>query len=416
MRNLMLSLGFIAAILGEGNMGNCSEVRIGPTGFLEKDGKPLFVIGAYSPPKGGDANVVASMGFNLLSIGADPKDWDACKEAGLFIWHTLGLDHSGADVAAKEAALTERVAKFKDHPNLLIWESTDEPAWSDEAPEKPRYSAEALTKGYRFLKTLDGAHPVYLNHAPRNTVETLRKYNSAADILCVDVYPVMPPNLKKSYAIIPPGGVSRIARQTDMPDLSPACVGDYVDKMKQVAYEGMPVFVVLQGFAWEALNPEAQRDPALVVYPNLQELRFMAYQAIVHGANGLTVWGLSHNDNQAYLADLSAVLNEVRAMEPFILGWRYRDQPARRYRERGSSITKGVECLITETDGAVTLFAVNASVDPATVQFSALPASFDGIAELEVLNENRKVKVDQGAFEEDFGGLGVHVYQGRRGD
>jgi hypothetical protein len=122
----------------------------------------------------------------------------------------------------------------------------------------------------------------------------------------------MPPNLKKSYAIIPPGGASRIARQTDMPDLSPACIGDYVDKMKQVAHEGMPVFVVLQGFAWEALNPEGQRDPALVVYPNLQELRFMAYQAIVHGANGLTVWCLSYNDDQACLADLSAVLGEVR--------------------------------------------------------------------------------------------------------
>jgi hypothetical protein len=388
------------------------EVTVGPGGFLHKDGAPVFTLGAYSPPKGKSAQDAADMGFNVLHVGGGEDQWKACAEAGLGVWHSFNLDFS-QEVEKRKEAVKSVVERYADHPNLFMWESVDEPAWTDGQPEKPRNLPEDLTAGYQYLKSLDD-HPVYLNHAPRNTVETLRKYNPAADILCVDVYPIIPRNLTPSYAIIPPENPIQVPRQTDLPDLSPAVVGDYVDKMHEVAYHDQAVFLVLQGFAWEALQKEEDRNPENLYYPTLEQLRFMAWQAIVHGVNGLTVWGLSYNDNAQNLADLSSVLQEIRSLEPFIVGHRTGDLPTLRYEERGSGIVKGVECLVTEREDAVTLFTVNASINPATVRFTSLPPAFDGATELVVLGEDRNITLEHGTFRDDYAGLGVHLYQYRR--
>lgn len=409
-----LAVALLLVLTGEVVIGQENAVRVGPSGFMTRDDKPFFLIGAYSPPPDVDHKGVAEMGFNVLSIGGASAEWGKCREAGLGIWHTLGLNLQGENIETTKASIRKTVETYRDHPNLVMWESTDEPAWTDETPEKARVAPEPLIAGYNFLKTLDPHHPVYLNHAPRNTIETLRPYNYSADILCVDVYPIVPRNLPKMYAIIPPEGPGRIPRQTDFADVSPAVVGDYVDKMKAVAFEGQPVFVVLQGFAWAWLDEKTKGTSDLVLYPSYEELRFMAYQAIVHGANGLTVWGLAYNTNKEKQKDLASVLNEIRKMEPFIVARRTGDQPLIRYGERGFSIDKGIECLVTETADTVTLFAVNAGVDPITARFVALPPAFDGAKELTVLEEGRTVAVGAGGFEDDFAGLGVHIYQFKR--
>lgn len=403
--SILLIIFFMEVAMAQGSL-----VTVGPGGFLSKDGKPVFVIGAYNGPKGIDPQGIAAMGFNVLRINEDPAQWEATQKAGLFAWHWLELDFEGEGLDAKKEKARTIIEKYRNHPNLFMWESFDEPAWSDEKPEQARAKPGLLIDGYRFVKGLDPNHPINLNHAPRNTIDTLRRYNQASDILCVDVYPIVPPVIDKLYAIIQPPFPGGIARQTDFPDTSPACVGDYVDKMKQVAYEGYPVFIVLQGFAWESLRKEAQVSER-ILYPSYQQLRFMAWQAIVHGVNGITIWGLSYSDNQDYLSDLSAVLNEVRGAEGAILGGHILENPVVRYDELGYSIGKGVECRVTETADKVTLFTVNASIDPLAVRFMSLPVCFEGATELQVLGENRSVKIENGVFKDSYPGLGVHIYQ-----
>jgi hypothetical protein len=410
----LMLLGWLVLVVGLGQDALGGERMIGSSGFLEKDGKPIFVVGAYIAPKGADPTTLAAMGFNLLRVGSAKEEWDACQQAGLMTWFPLDLDFSPDNVAAKEQALKQAVESFKNHPALLFWESNDEPAWSDDVPEKIRVAHEPLIRGYNYLKSLDDSHPVYLNHAPRNTIETLRNYNPAADILCVDVYPVIPPLLKRMYAIIAPNFPAGIARQTDLPDTSPACVGDYVDKMKQVAYPGQPVFVVLQGFSWESLRSAEERDTGLMVTPSYQQLRFMTWQAIVHGVQGITFWGLNYNEQEGYLSDLSAILNEVRDLEAMIVAPRIQDAPTLRYKERGYSIGKGIECRLTQSADTLTLFTVNAAVDPATAIFAALPQVFNGCTGLEVVGENRNIVVSQGSFTDDYDGLGVHIYRWKK--
>src|SRR5438046_9933896 len=48
-----------------------------------------------------------------------------------------------------------------------------------------------LLNGYTVIKQEDTNHPVVQTHAPRGTVSDLQPYNVAADVLAVDIYPVV---------------------------------------------------------------------------------------------------------------------------------------------------------------------------------------------------------------------------------
>jgi len=343
-------------------------------GFLRVEGKRFFVIGAYDPPREWGAKELAAAGFNVLRVGADRKTWDEAHDAGLRVWHSFGslLSFGPSDAEDKASKLAQRVEALAGHPALLFWESTDEPAWSDDDPARARFDPESLARGYRELRRLDPRHPVYLNHAPRNTVETLRQYNAACDIVCADIYPIIPPGLRRMFAITPDG------RHGDLPNQTPSCVGEYVQKMRRVGRRtaARPVFIVLQGFAWEALRKEGERDPKMIRYPTYAETRFMAFDAIINGANGILYWGLRHvPTGHPFLDDLARVTREMNELTPAITGTTVAHEIERRYHEMGSTIAAGVEVLVRERpDGRRVYFTANTSVDPARVTFSNLPA------------------------------------------
>lgn len=403
---LLLNLWIAAVSNGEEN-----RICAGADRFLEEDGNPLFAIGAYALPKEMTLEEGRSMGFNLVQVSSNPADWDSAREADLMTWYSFGsdLDFESGDIEQKRARVEKITQQFSGHDTLLFWESMDEPAWTDRFPAQSRATASGLEKGYRFLHSLDDSHPVYLNHAPRNTIETLQAYNPACNIVCVDIYPVIPPGMRPMYAITPEG------RHGDFPNQTISCVGEYVEKMKAVASSNHTVFVVLQGFAWEALRGE-EAETDLVRYPSYLESRFMAYNAITHGARGILYWGLSYVPKDAsFIQDLSKVLNEIQEMIPAILGSELSRKPALRYYERGSSIAAGVEILGRKTGKGVYLIASNTGMDPAAVDFMELPPELAGAGSLNVLGENRSVPVTDGKFFDEFEGYGVHVYEYRFG-
>lgn len=384
-----------------------TRVRVGPRGYLERDGQVVFPIGTYMLPKDTTFKQVYEMGFNLISLSGNKTDWDEAYQAGLWIWHSFGsqMDFADGDIQQKKAHLQKTVEQLSGHPGLLFWESVDEPAWTDGSPATARTGPTGLSEGYRYLQSLDPHHPVYLNHAPRNTVDTLKKYNTAADIICVDIYPILPQiKMRPMYAITPEG------RHGDLPNQTPSCVGEFVDKMRRVAGIGKPVFVVLQAFAWEALRDQ-DPDPNAIRYPSYHESRFMAYNSIIHGANGLHYWGISYVPvKHPFLADLSKVLQEIRERIPMILGEDLAYQPVLRYHERGSTIVSGIELLCKQTDDGIYIIAANTGIDPAAADFLALPPELSGADRLEVLEENRSVTIENGSFFDEFDGLDVHVY------
>src|SRR5262249_6321372 len=88
-----------------------------------------------------------------------------------------------------------------------------------------------------------------------------------------DIYPV-------SY----PPGIHAEAANTDI-----SLVGDITSKLVQAA-AGKPVWMTLQ-IAWSGVTPTQQHPDVVPRFPTLLEERFMAYEAIVRGARGLTFFG-----------------------------------------------------------------------------------------------------------------------------
>ncbi len=382
-------------------------VKVGKNNFLEVDGKPIFVIGAYDLPKDMSLSEGKSMGFDLIRSSADMEKWDKAHELGLYVWHSFGryLDLESGNQRDKKIHIKHTVEKFKQHSALLYWESMDEPAWTNKKPAQARATPESLAKGYRYLRLLDSNHPVYLNHAPRNTVKTLKQYNDACNIVCADIYPIIPHGMPETtYAITPDG------RHGDLPNQTPSCVGEYVDKMKQAAEPNQAVFIVLQGFSWEEASRKETANEDLILYPSYRESRFMAYNAIIHGVNGILYWGL-HSVEKYYpfVQDLSRVLNELQDIKHVFLAEDV-EKPVLNYHERGSTIAAGIEMLCKKIEEGVYIIAANTSIDPAAVDFTQLPSELDSVDTLNVLGETRSVSIKDGSFFDEFEGLGVHVY------
>ena len=61
--------------------------------------------------------------------------------------------------------------------------------------------------------------------------------------------------------------------------------------------------MILQGFAWEMLKKEGERNSEMILYPTYEESRFMAYQAIISGAVGINYWGTSYTPQPSPFMD-----------------------------------------------------------------------------------------------------------------
>jgi hypothetical protein len=199
------------------------------------------------------------------------QELDAARSAGLKVWLALaGLDRD----LSHESLLDEVVDTLKEHPGLGAWKGADEPALGRVPPA-------GLVAVYKRLHALDPKHPVVLIEAPRApastagrtiplTVAAVKPYAAACDVHGVDIYPVSEPPGR--HAGGPPVN-------TDI-----SVVGDMTGILRRASGR-RPVWTTLQ-IAWSGVLP-----PHPLVFPTLQQARFMAYDAIVAGASGLFFFG-----------------------------------------------------------------------------------------------------------------------------
>jgi hypothetical protein len=264
------------------------------TGNLLIGGKPVFPIGLSDPPPidgtalnsglnawdevaGAGVNFVrnyttwttAGLGESLLLAG---QELDAAVSHGLHVWMGLaGIDND----LTQESLLDQVVNTFKGHPGLGAWKGADEPAHA-------HVPAAGCVAVYKHLRTVDPNHPVVIIEAPRGpgptpqspdtrlTAAAVHPYAAACDVHGIDIYPVsVPPG---AHAGGPPVN-------TDI-----SVVGDMTTLIAQ-ATQRKAIWTTLQ-IAWSGVFP-----PHPVVFPTLQQGRFMAYDAIVAGARGLFFFG-----------------------------------------------------------------------------------------------------------------------------
>ena len=318
---------------------------------------------------------------------------DAAGSHGLHCWCWLGnLANLPAQVGPTEQLLAKVVDALKGHPALGAWKGVDEPALGNVA-------VAALLRGYRRLRALDPDHPLVLVQAPRGTVAELARYAPACDITGADIYPV-------SY---PPGIHARVANK----DVS--VVGDQTRKLVQAA-NGRPVWMTLQ-IAWSGVLPP-QHVPR---FPTLLEERFMAYQAIVAGARGLTFFG-GHLTQIARPADahsgwnwtfwetvLGPLLRELTstAVGPALVA------PVAKLVVKANAAD--VQLTAREAGGFLYVIAVRRGAATSEVTFTGLPA---GMHSGEVLGEYangafRSVAVGASTFRDWLGPHDARVYRFR---
>ena len=370
-------------------------------GMLKIDGQRRFVIGSYHLPDDPQPfQKLAKIGFNLVHTGADSAQLRKAREAGLKTWISLGGWNLQQENRSR-ARIKKIVSAFKNQPALLFWESVDEPAWTWKKTTR-RVPPEPLIREYDFVKSLDASHLMYLNHAPANLVTTLQKYNPTTDIVACDIYPVIPPGIREQYALNPDG------RQGDFLNCFVSQVGEYTRKMRRVAGPNRPVFMVLQGFAWEMLRKPGDRDTSKILFPTYAQTRFMAYDAIVNGANGILYWGTAYTPrNNPFWSSLSRTTRELAQLENVLSAPDVPRKPVPIYHEMGHSLDRGVVFKLKSAPEGIFLLSVNEDPNPVKITWTKLKKFHQAI----VVGENRTLPIQGCHLTDTFLPFGVHVYR-----
>lgn len=372
-------------------------------GTILVNGKRTLIIGSYYAAKSDRPyQEMADAGFNLVRAGSQ-ETLDQAQAAGVMAWTAVGaLDLEKR--AESEAALIERVKAVKDHPALAIIETVDEPAW-DWLKTGQRVPAQVFAETYPVIKALAPDKLLYMNHAPTNLVSTMKPYNAGTDIVACDIYPVNPGGILSMFALFPNG------HQGDLNNTSISQVGDYVDKMRKVTGPDRPLLMVLQAFAWEKLVQETevveQRDEK-IQYPTYNETRFMAFQSLIKGANGIVYWGSDFTPQPSEAWDnIKRVTREVADLKEALVAPAPDLEIEPVYEEMGHSVDDGVQLMVRDFGGHRYVFTCNADGNKCK-------ATLSGLGEWKkctVLNEGRELPVNGGAITDEWRRFAVHVYR-----
>ena len=396
-----VGIGFIGLLLCGSALAAPLATSYDDDGMITVNGKRTLIIGSYYTTKSDRPyGELADAGFNLVRTGLKTEDLDKAQAAGLAAWVTVGTIKPD-DREASTAKLLANVNAVKDHPALAFIETVDEPAWTWKKTEA-RIPPEPFAEAYPLIKQADPNHLLYMNHAPTNLVKTMRAYNAGTDIVACDIYPVNPGGLKEMYALFEDG------HQGDLNNLTIGQVGEYVDKMRKVTGPDRPLFMVLQAFSWEMLLKPEERREEKVLYPSYAQSRFMAFQALIKGANGIIYWGLGYTPQPSPCWDgIKRVTHEIAGLGGPLAERTSATKLTLDYHELGHSVDDGVQWLAKEHGGKLYVFTCNADRYACRTTIAGLT----GWTSCKVLNEDRELAIEDGTITDDWKRFDVHVYQ-----
>ena len=307
-----------------------------------------FPIGFYEFPE--DNSVLTDMakaGINLIRCSSK-NDLDRAEALGMKGWMPLGVQEGLTD------NLMQRASEHWNHPALAVWEGPDEIIWTftaysfleeragftreDWDKQRPKAVQYAASVGpnllYRMRKSIDWLkrndpqkRPFWINEAADSDAFYARGYVDSIDIIGCDYYAVR-------------------ATGSDM-----TSIGRLTKRWDAIG-KGRPVWMVLQGFSWHALRDDRERR-----YPSFSESRFMAYDAIVHGAQGLLYWGTETIDDPMFRQSLYAITSELAAIEHYVKKTNLSPVPTRIIPDLFEPESMGVKAMlgIHETDSLLIL-------------------------------------------------------------
>jgi hypothetical protein len=366
--------------------------------------------------------------------------WEGPDELVWNVWYTREGYFGEAEYPAMQTAIREagpaadklrqlaaKVHEYRSRDLLDRFEQARADFWqaAGKSPPRPgtrmdtlakdaRKASEDLVEGLAVVKSADPAHIIWLNHAPRNWVESLKFVNRPADMAGCDIYPVP---------------TSPLVGHSDLNNVRLSCVGDYTDRMRAAA-PGKACAMVLQGFGWRDLDKPEQRskDPAVGRRPSFHETRFMAYNALAHGANAILYYGTAYaNEYEPGEAapatlpsgrkprprlwrDLLAVARELRALEPTIVTADVAAPPSYEPEENALSHDgAGLRLMLRKVGDDYVLIVVNERAAGLAFRMRGLPADLENKTLLR-LGSDETVTVRQASFRDGIEPYGVYVY------
>ena len=392
-----------------------NRVTIDGDRITHVDGEPFFLIGARHMPEGGTPELLRDAGFNAyrtLVFGHDvsPAEEVSWGFEGIYFWAYIFDRADFTKSPEYETQLREKVRELRELPALLCYENLNEPTL---LYKSDRFKAEPddLAGGTALLRELDPHHPVWLAHCCSNTAETLRRFNPCADVLGCNPYPVYVPGMRRHIGVRPNG------RMLDSPDQSVHAVGKYTEKMMEVAGGKLAVWMLIQALANESwFNPAHTPELAgegieesKILYPTYEEMRFMAFDAIVHGATGIafSMWRTPTEGD--IWRDIKRVVGDLSRMHDALCAPPVAEPVEISYSDLGFTVWDGVRVLARRLGGHLYLFAVNTQFDPAEV--SLRMRSLEGATHAMVVDEDREVAVENGSISDRFEPYAPHVYR-----
>lgn len=370
-------------------LGSQEFVQIMPDRTFRVGGKPFFPIMIWGVHINTEEMLAAvrDFGGNLIAaphaemLGpAGARLWlDMAEKYGLKVILTTRVefnDKVAADLLPdKLKRITTVINEIKTHSSLFAYNLSDEPAWGG-------YNLAAFAEGGRTIRALDPNHPIYVNHAPRNTVAELRRYNAFVDIGGSDIYPVWKEGLD---------------RHSDLPNKTLSVVGDETAKNLEALDKRGPVMQTLQAFSWSDVSADRTGDP----FPTHEQLRFMGYDSLVCGATGIAYY--QDGRYRELRTELKPIIREFSAMQDVLAAGKTVSSDAICSQE-------GIKLLIKEHHGHVVLIAVNRGNQPVDATFDLSRLFKKTPLSLQVLFEKRTLPVTSPPARDHFEPYGVHVY------
>ena len=356
----------------------------------------------------GSFAVIKAAGFNCVhtweGVGV-AEVIDELRSAGLQL-----IRHSPTD---------EEVTRFASDPRVLGWYLDEEPtshAYFDmERTGKRDLMAaryEAFVSRRAAIKALDPRHPVFpLDGAyiPPGLSAWWDRWNTAGDVTAHDVYPLEPGT-------------------ADLEALSRSVV-----RAVRLNGERKPAWITLQAFgALPGLD-------ASVRVPATEELRGMAFTAIIHGATGIILFAYdsrvtrqghvigisprtpeSHDSytvatasqaaqSRALWAGAAALNAELERLTPRLLSPTARLQYDV-YSSGESRTSSPIRAMLKETDGVYTLLAANLEGRPLEARFR-FPSSIGSVRRLNADGSVAVLEPDGPMFRDALGSFGAAVYE-----
>lgn len=406
-RSQILALLMLAAHMA---FADGSKVTFRDDHTVLVDDQPFFPIGLYycyeefEDTTGKQLAALKEMGFNTLGFyrygePTDIAELDRAHNLGLKVW-VRGVNGFSIDSPELEQSALKQLRALRSHPSLLLWEFQDEPLYN-------KISVENSRKGQELIRKEDPNHPILTIECPVS-VARIREWNGLGDAYGVDLYPIPP---QQRYGRLPNRDITQVR--------------DYIQAIRAARGDG-PILLVLQAWSWNPLDYGKRGFPTPV------QSRFMAYQAVIHGAKGLHYYGQVHCTKPNSAANLYStatdpavqqaefakcvelnrwfweqhrpLFRELSEATPiFVL----RDaKPDLQIRPVGDAPT--IESVTKQAGDELYLLAANAADARRGVTFQ-LPKG-TRVSRIHVLFENRTLAVKDGVFTDTFEPYGTHVY------